>query len=123
MAAGTLAAVAIGGAAGALLRYLIAVWIGRPSELPWDILLVNLSGAFALGILATLLAERFEVSAAVRIGLTVGLLGGYTTFSTLSFDSLSLIDEGRWGWALANLLASGAGGLSAAWLGQQLARL
>ncbi len=106
-----------------MLRYLIAVWIGRPSGLPWGILLVNLSGALALGLLATLLAERFAVSAAVRIGLTVGLLGGYTTFSTLSFDSLSLIDEGRWGWALANLLVSGAGGLGAAWLGQQLARL
>ena len=122
MAVGTLAAVALGGAAGALLRHVIAIWIGRPAGLPWAILLVNLSGALALGILATLFAERFELSAAVRIGLTVGLLGGYTTFSTLSVDSLNLIDDGRWGWALANLLVSGAGGLGAAWLGQQLAR-
>lgn len=122
MAAGTLAAVALGGAAGALLRHLIAIWIGRPSGLPWGILLVNLTGALALGLLATLFAERFEVSTAVRVGLTVGLLGGYTTFSTLSVDSLNLIEDGRWGWALANLIVSGAAGLGAAWLGQQLAR-
>ena len=122
MGAGVLAAVALGGAAGALLRHIIAIWIGKPSGLPWGIFAVNLTGALALGLLITLFAERFEVSAAVRIGLTVGVLGGYTTFSTLSFDSLSLIDDGRWGWALANLLVSGAGGLGAAWLGQQLAR-
>ena len=53
----------------------------------------------------------------------MGLLGGFTTFSTLSLDSLHLINEGRWAWALANLAVSAVAGLGAVWLGQQLGRL
>ena len=80
-------------------------------------------GALLLGLLAALLLERFELPVNLRLALTVGLLGGFTTFSTLSVDSLQLITDGRWGWALANLVVSAAGGLGAAWIGQQLARL
>ena len=62
--------------------------------------MVNVSGAMVLGVVATVLLERVHVSEAMRIGLTVGLLGGYTTFSTLSLDSVHLIQDGRWWWGL-----------------------
>ena len=119
----TLIAVATGGAAGSVLRYLTARWVGSPGGLPGGILMVNVSGAMVLGVVATVLLERVHVSEAMRIGLTVGLLGGYTTFSTLSLDSVHLIQDGRWWWGLMNIVVSGAAGLGAAWLGQQVARL
>ena len=115
--------VAAGGAVGSALRYLIGKWIGQPDGLPIGIFVVNLSGALLLGLLAALFLERFDLSPNLRLALTVGLLGGFTTFSTLSLDSLHLINEGRWGWALANLAVSAVAGLGAVWLGQQLGRL
>lgn len=117
-----IAAVAVGGALGSVLRYGLSRWIGSPDGLPIGILLVNLSGTLLLGFLATLFLERLGVSDNVRLAVTVGLLGGFTTFSTVWLDTLQLLNGGRWGWALANLLVSAVGGLGAAWLGQQLAR-
>ena len=122
-------AVAIGGAAGSVLRYLIARAIDHrapvtgTADFPLGIFAVNVAGALLLGLIATALLERASVSEPIRLALTVGLLGGFTTFSTLSFDSLALIDAGRWHIALLNLAASAAAGLAAVWLGQQLARL
>ena len=122
-------AVAIGGAAGSVLRYLIARAIDHrapvtgAADFPLGIFVVNVAGALLLGLIATALLERASVSEPIRLALTVGLLGGFTTFSTLSFDSLALIDAGRWHIALLNLAASAAAGLAAVWLGQQLARL
>ena len=122
-------AVAIGGAAGSVLRYLIARAIDHrapatgAADFPLGIFAVNVAGALLLGLIATALLERASVSEPIRLALTVGLLGGFTTFSTLSFDSLALIDAGRWHIALLNLAASAAAGLAAVWLGQQLARL
>ena len=115
--------VAAGGAVGSALRYLLAKWIGQPDGLPIGIFAVNVVGALLLGLLATLFLERVEFSPNLRLALTVGLLGGFTTFSTLSVDSLQLLNDGRWGWALANLAVSAIAGLGAAWLGQQLGRL
>ncbi len=119
----TVALIAVGGAVGSTFRYLLSKWIGQPDGLPLGIFAVNLIGALLLGLLATLFLERVDISPNLRLALTVGLLGGFTTFSTLSVDSLHLLNEGRWGWALANLVVSGVGGLAAAWIGQQLARL
>ncbi len=115
--------IALGGAAGSVLRYLLNRWVGQPDGLPLGILVVNLSGTLALGLVATLLLERLGVPDNLRLAITVGLLGGYTTFSTVWLDTLHLLNGGRWGWALANLVVSAVGGLAAAWLGQQLARL
>ena len=121
----TILAVALGGAAGSVLRYLISKWVSDQDlgAFPYGIFAVNIAGALLLGLIATLLLERVQVSDPVRLALTVGLLGGFTTFSTLSFDSLALIDAGRWPLALLNLMGSGIAGLAAVWLGQQLARL
>ena len=118
-----IASIALGGAAGSVLRYLLNRWIGQPDGLPLGILVVNLSGTLLLGLVATLFLERLGVSDNMRLAITVGLLGGFTTFSTVWLDTLHLLNGGRWAWALTNLLVSAVGGLAAVWLGQQLARL
>ncbi len=123
MTVAAIASIALGGAAGSVLRYLLNRWVGQPDGLPLGILVVNLSGTLVLGLVATLFLERLGVSDNMRLAITVGLLGGFTTFSTVWLDTLHLLNGGRWVWALTNLLLSAVGGLAAAWLGQQLARL
>ena len=121
----TLLLVALGGALGSVLRYKIDGWVqaGAGGAFPWGILVVNVTGCFVAGLLMTVLLERTSVSDEVRTGLLVGVLGGYTTFSTFSLQSLDLADAGLWGYVALNVLASVAGALLAVWLGQQLARL
>ena len=121
----TLLLVALGGALGSVLRYKIDGWVqaGAGGAFPWGILVVNVTGAFVAGLLMTVLLERTAVSDEVRTGLLVGVLGGYTTFSTFSLQSLDLANAGLWGYVVLNVLASVTGALLAVWLGQQLARL
>ena len=121
----TLLLVALGGALGSVLRYKIDGWVqvGAGGAFPWGILVVNVTGAFVAGLLMTVLLERTSVSDEVRTGLLVGVLGGYTTFSTFSLQSLDLANAGLWGYVVLNVLASVTGALLAVWLGQQLARL
>lgn len=114
--------IAVGGAAGALLRYGVSEWVTAPrGGFPLATLLANVTGAFLLGG-ASLLLVRLEVSAAVRLGLTVGVLGAYTTFSTFSVETLDLVSDGQWRTAALYVVASVAGALAAAWAGQSLAR-
>ncbi len=121
----TVLLVALGGALGSVLRYKIDGWVqaGAGGAFPWGILVVNVTGCFVAGLLMTVLLERTAVSDEVRTGLLVGVLGGYTTFSTFSLQSLDLADAGLWGYVALNVLASVAGALLAVWLGQQVARL
>lgn len=123
MTVAAIASIALGGAAGSVLRYVLNRWVGQPDGLPLGILVVNLSGTLALGLVATIFLDRIGVPDNLRLAITVGLLGGFTTFSTVWLDTLHLLNGGRWAWALTNLLVSAVGGLVAAWLGQQLARL
>ncbi|MBM3140655.1 MAG: fluoride efflux transporter CrcB [Chloroflexi bacterium] len=115
--------IAIGGAAGALMRYGIglAAQAGGVS-FPTGTLAVNLTGAFALGFIATFLVERTTVSPELRIALTIGVLGAYTTFSTFSLETLNLLSDGEWSLALLNIIASVTGSVLLAWAGQSLAR-
>ena len=119
----TIVAIALGGAAGAVLRYLLADAIGRIDQFPLGTLIVNVTGALLLGLTATLLLERVGASEALRLGLTVGLLGGYTTFSTIQLEVLHLLDDGHWPIALAYAIVTPTAGLAAVWVGQHLARL
>ncbi len=116
--------VAMGGAAGSVMRYgaqLVAVnYAGADTVL--GTLAVNLTGSFALGFLATLFLARFPVPDEVRNFLTVGLLGGFTTFSALSYQTVYLMDKGIVWPALAALLANVVLGLAVAILGVGLAR-
>jgi CrcB protein len=119
MQLGILLAVALGGALGSLLRYFVAgavqsaTWPG----FPWGIFVVNITGGFAMGIIVELSALKLNLTPEVRAFLTVGILGGYTTFSTFSLDSALLIERGDYsgaalyvaGSALLSILALFAG--------------
>ena len=115
--------VAIGGAAGSLMRYgtVIAIQRMTKSEFPLATLVVNIVGSFIIGWLAFQVNERDFMSIEVRLVVMVGILGGFTTFSTFSLETLRLIQGGGWLVAAANIMLSVAGGLLAAWAGFSIA--
>jgi len=119
-----LAAVAIGGAAGAVMRWLMAGAVQRwaGSAFPWGTFAVNALGSFLLGFLFVWLIERSTASELVRLALTVGMLGAFTTFSTYSLESIRLLQEGALGMAAANVMGQVVVCLVLTWLGIQLAR-
>jgi CrcB protein len=109
--------IALGGAMGALARYGVDEWVGRRTgSFPWGILVVNVTGAFLIGVSVEALEPRFE-SGWVRPAVVTGLLGAYTTFSTLSLDTYRLLERGELDQALANVLGSVVLGLLAVWAG------
>ena len=117
--------IGLGGILGAIARHTVAEVVAKriAGDFPLGIFIVNISGAFVLGLMAGL-SERAEwISPAVRLGAMVGFLGAYTTFSTWSVDTLRLLESGRYGAALFNLLGSASAGLFAAWVGMTLGRL
>lgn len=126
MDARALLAVGIGGALGAILRYLAgSVFLQRFGPgFPWGTLFINVTGSFLIGIVAQFaLTRSFGVTPAVRLFAATGVLGGYTTFSTFSIDALTLFGEGApivgFSYAAGSVLA----GVFAAYAGQVLARL
>ena len=116
--------VAVGGAAGAVCRYGVGVWIVNRlgPDLPFHTLFVNVSGSLAVGALVVMLSERLVADPAWRLLLVVGFLGGYTTFSSFSFEVLTLIEAGRWLAATAYVLGSNGLGVLAAIGGVWIAR-
>jgi CrcB protein len=90
----------VGGGIGASARYYLsgAVYRWLPANFPYGNLAVNIIGCFVIGILMTSLEERFIVTPALRVFLTVGILGGFTTFSSFSYETVSLIRDGRYSW-------------------------
>ena len=116
--------VAVGGAAGSVLRYgvnrLAAHYLGADTVV--GIFAVNVAGSFALGFLATAFIERSGLPAELRAMATVGLLGGFTTFSTLAYDGVRLLAGGEYWRAGVSLAANVIVGLAAAWLGVLAAR-
>ncbi len=117
-------AVAIGGAAGAVMRWLMAGAVQRwtGTAFPWGTFAVNALGSFLLGFLFVWLIERSTASELVRLALTVGMLGAFTTFSTYSLESIRLLQEGALGMAAANIMGQVMVCLVLTWLGIQLAR-
>jgi len=113
--------VAIGGAAGSVARYACSVaalrWLGP--GFPWGTLFVNLTGSFAIGVLASLAAAdgRPLLGPEARALLLVGVLGGFTTFSSFSLETLNLAREGAFGAAALNVAASVGLCLAGVWLG------
>lgn len=103
-----LISVALGGAGGAVLRHLVAGQVTRwaGTGFPVGTLLVNVLGSLLLGALTSLMAHKFNLSAEMRAFLTVGLMGGFTTFSTFSMESVLLIERGSWGLAAGYMIGS-----------------
>ncbi len=121
----TLFAVAAGGACGAALRWLFGAWAARSfgPGFPWGTLGVNVLGCFAMGIAAVLLIERGGgASARLAPVLMTGLLGGFTTFSAFSLDTLMLIERGEGVRAALYVAASAGLSVGALWTGLTLAR-
>jgi CrcB protein len=116
--------VAAGGALGSFSRHWVSGWIaGRFGEtFPWGTLLVNVSGCAVIGVLAALTAPdgRWLAPDWFRPFVLVGVLGGYTTFSSFSLQTLTLAQDGDWLRAAGNVLGSVVFCLSGVWLGHQL---
>lgn len=110
--------VAAGGAIGSALRWgltgLVQRWSG--SAFPWGTFAVNAAGSLAIGFLMALALERALVSPATRLFVVTGVLGGFTTFSAFSYETLALLRDGQWpaaaAYAFGSLLAGVAGAMS-----------
>jgi len=119
----TLGWIAVGGALGAVMRYGVSFASSGRTDLPIGTILANVTGALLLGFLAAWLGDRLPDP--IRLGLTVGVLGGYTTFSTWMVESFVLMEEGQIGVGLMNLIGPVILGFAAAaigfWLGRAIA--
>jgi CrcB protein len=113
-----------GGFVGAALRYVVGGLVSRslPPDFPWATFLVNITGCFVIGLLAVLTEERGPVAPSTRLFLMVGVLGGYTTFSTFGYETLNLVREGSHGLAAANAVGQVLLGLAGVWAGMMVAR-
>lgn len=118
-------AVAVGGAIGSVARYLVAIGSGKifGINFPWGILIINVTGSLLIGVFVGLFATKWDLPQSVRIFLTVGICGGYTTFSTFSLDSYYLMERGQVLMALAYMIGSVVLSISALVGGLYLARL
>jgi CrcB protein len=103
-----IAAVAAGGALGSVARYLAGIGAGKLFGLgfPWGTLLINIAGSFLIGTFVELFALRLDLSQTMRVFLTVGICGGFTTFSTFSLEAYLLIDRGEFLSAAAYIVCS-----------------
>ncbi len=116
--------VAAGAALGGVSRYLLQGWIlERTGPSIVALFVINISGAFALGLVTTLAVDRTLISPEVRLLLTTGFLGGYTTFSSWMLESFQLMQAGDLVRAAVNVVGSAVIGLVAVWLGILAGRL
>ena len=101
-------AVALGGALGSVARYLVGIGSGKlfGLEFPWGTLIINVAGSFLIGVFVELFALKWDLPQTVRVFLTVGICGGFTTFSTFSLDSYVLIERGELWPAAAYIVGS-----------------
>jgi CrcB protein len=114
--------IAVGATVGAVLRWLTGVWLnGQWHGFPLGTLLVNCVGGVLIGM--SLVWFERSPNELLRLMLVTGFLGGLTTFSAFSGESLVLVQRGDWGWALAHTLAHVVGALACAALGFRLARM
>jgi CrcB protein len=111
--------ICLGGAAGTAARYWITGWVPRMlgTQFPYATLLVNLLGSFLIGGVMHVALTTEHFSPTMRLALTVGVLGGFTTYSSFSFESLSFFQVGAWGLGLAYVAATLLGCLVACALG------
>lgn len=116
--------IALFGALGCLTRYLLSGWayqlLGR--GFPYGTLVVNVTGAFLIGLAMEFSIRSALVPPALRVAFTIGFLGGLTTFSTFSFETFRLLEEGAFVIAFLNVIISVITCLACTWLGIVVAR-
>lgn len=112
--------VAIGGAAGASARFALSTLFFIPGQFPWPTLVINIAGSLGIGLLWGLYGQHAWFESWGRYLLVVGFLGGFTTFSAFSLETVGLVEGGRTGAAAGYVTASLIGCVVAAWLGQRL---
>ncbi len=117
-----------GGAVGSLARFLLAGLVTRwvtplaVTPFPWGTLAVNVIGAFVMGVLVEMMALKWSLSLELRAFLTVGVLGGFTTFSAFTLETVTMIERGDWTFAFAYIVASVLLCVSALFCGLALVR-
>lgn len=114
----------VGAGVGGVLRYVIGHAVQQVTRadsatpsMPWGTIVVNVSGCLAMGFLAAFFASTTRVSEDVRLAILVGVLGGYTTFSSFGRETIALFSAGHTGTAVANILVSNTASLLAVVLG------
>jgi CrcB protein len=114
-----------GGGIGAAARYWLSglVYQRLGSEFPSGTLVVNVIGCLLIGFLISIFEERFVLYPSLRIFLTIGLLGGFTTFSSFSFETMALLRDGELLYASANILLSVVLCLGGTWVGLTLGKI
>jgi CrcB protein len=116
--------VAIGAAIGGVARYWCSGLVARTfgESFPWGTMAVNVVGSLIIGFFATVTGPdgRILIGSAGRQFVMTGILGGFTTFSSFSLQTLTLIQDGEWGYAFANIILSVALCLVGVWLGHAL---
>ena len=121
---GTIFAVGVGGGLGALARYYIAALVQPAgSAFNWGIFVVNITGGLLMGLIVEASALKLNLAPDLRAFLTVGILGGYTTFSTFSLDSALLLQKGQYGLAAAYMIGSVVLSIAALFAGLWIARV
>ena len=117
--------ITFGGAIGTLLRYLVSLlaahWLG--TEFPYGTLIVNVSGAFVIGLVQQLGTEALLIPDNMRLFLTTGMMGGLTTYSTFSYETVRLMEAGSWNQAWVNILVTTVICLSLCFLGMGVGRM
>jgi len=115
--------VALGGALGALARYGVALWVGRNVEgaFPWGIFTVNILGCFLIGLVSVWMIHSQHL-AQYRPLLIVGVLGGFTTFSSFGLEAIQLIESKAWKEALFYILGTNIAGMMAVFFGMNFSR-
>ena len=111
--------IALGGGLGAVLRYLLggALTARVEAHVPWGTVAVNVAGCFLIGLASAWFLAQDPEREGLRLALVVGVLGGFTTFSTFAFETVALFRDGRAHAALANVVLSNVGGVLACWVG------
>ena len=108
-----------GGGLGAVLRFALALWVDErvPAAFPWGTLVVNVTGCFVIGLIATFADEHRVLAPSARLFIVAGLLGGFTTFSTFGLETWRLVEDGLTLTAVWNVAASLTATLTAVVLG------
>jgi CrcB protein len=115
----------VGGGIGATARYGLqgAVYRLTGAGFPYGTLAVNVLGSFLIGLLIISFEDRFMVNPSLRVFLTVGILGGFTTFSSFSFETMALLRDGSYVLGLMNVTSSVVICLGATWAGMIIGKL